>query len=108
MRINSSEDAARAGLDHAELDIADADTLPAVFGKGFAAFDHQVGAKTQHVHRPADLVRNIIQRCLANQQKRITIGERNLVIIPAVARLRGARPLQWHMHQPHRLFYKAA
>ncbi|MNC74477.1 hypothetical protein D3C75_1258390 [compost metagenome] len=56
LRIDGGQDAARTRLDHAELDLADTNALPAILGEGFAALDHQIRPETQHFHRTPDLV----------------------------------------------------
>ncbi|MNE55373.1 hypothetical protein D3C80_1502030 [compost metagenome] len=47
-------------------------------------------------------MRQVLEGGLTNQQQRIAVGERHLVVILAVTRLGCTRTLQWHLHQPRR------
>ncbi|MNC42011.1 hypothetical protein D3C75_908070 [compost metagenome] len=53
-------------------------------------------------------MRQVLEGGLTNQQQRIAIGERHLVVILAVARLRHPRPIQRHLHQACRFTNKFA
>ena len=55
-----------------------------------------------HFQRTPDLLRQVFQRCLADQQQRIPIGKRHLIVVLAITGLGHARTLQWHLYQAGR------
>src|SRR5690606_37687390 len=85
IRIEGSNRATRARLDHLEFDLANANTPPAIFGIGQAAVDNQVRPETTHPQRAAHARRQVLERGLTNQQYGKTIGEGHAPTVAGIA-----------------------
>lgn len=103
LRVDGGQDAALTRFEHTKLHFADTNALPAVFGKGFAPLHHQVGTKAQHLHRSTDPLRQVIERCLADQQQGKTVGKGHPITVEAIAIGQIAGTLLRHMDQAHLL-----
>ena len=86
--VGGGHDASSAGLDHAELDGADADAAPAVLGPGQGSGHYHAGPEPGHRDRlPAvfgEPAAEFVERAGAREQQGVPVGEADDIPVPPV------------------------
>src|ERR671916_1934733 len=83
--IHGRDGATRAGLDHAEGDLADAYKPPAVFGEGFAAPDHQVGTEAVYGQGVLQPGVQVVEGGFGDEQEGEAVGETDPVFCTSIS-----------------------